>query len=100
MTRDIFSNTIVARMSAFNQITFKDYIKNLMQHIDGGMKIIMDNCSIHKGSDMKNLIKSEGHNFLFLPPYSPQINPIEELFSKWKGLLKSGNPNTKTSCYL
>jgi len=55
----------------------------------------MDNCSIHRGSDVRNLIESKGHNLLFLRPYSPQLNPIEELFSKWKGLIKSGNPNTK-----
>ena len=55
----------------------------------------MDNCFIHKGIDVRNLIESKRHNLLFLLPYNPQLNPIEELFSNWKGQIKSGNPNTK-----
>lgn len=53
--------------------------------------IVLDNCSIHKVKAVMETIKQHGHHVLFLPPYSPQLNPIEELFSKWKNGIKSAN---------
>ena len=43
--------------------------------------VIMDNCSIHHVAEVKDLIEDAGILLLFLPPYSPDYNPIEELFS-------------------
>ena len=57
----------------------------------------MDSCSIHKGDDIRNLIQSTGFSLLFTPPYSPQLNAIEEGFSKWKNIIKPENPNTDES---
>ena len=53
--------------------------------------LVMDNASIHKTVINKSLITSAGHRYMFLPPYTPQLNPIEEVFSKWKTLIKSRN---------
>ena len=56
--------------------------------------IVMDNVAFHKSVEARNLISDSGHNLMFLPPYTPHLNPIEEFFSKWKHHVKSSNPNT------
>ena len=48
----------------------------------------MDNLSAHKGSRVRELIEAKGCELLYLPPYSPDLNPIEEAFSKIKALLR------------
>ncbi len=48
----------------------------------------MDNLTAHKGDRTRKLIESAGCELLYLPPYSPDLNPIEEAFSKIKGLLR------------
>ena len=47
----------------------------------------MDNLSAHKGNKICELIEAKGCELLFLPPYSPDLNPIEEAFAKVKVLL-------------
>jgi transposase len=51
-----------------------------------GQVVVMDNLSAHKGEGGRELIEARGCELLFLPPYSPDLNPIEEAFSKIKGL--------------
>ena len=51
--------------------------------------VILDNCSIHHASGIMNAIEEVGALVHFLPPYSPDFNPIEEMFSKVKTVLKS-----------
>ena len=48
----------------------------------------MDNASFHKSEDTRNIIKENGHQLLFLPPYSPDLNPIENYWAILKGKLK------------
>ncbi len=43
--------------------------------------IVIDNATFHKGSDMKEAVENAGHTLLYLPPYSPDLNPIE---NKWE----------------
>ena len=50
--------------------------------------VIMDNCSIHHVSEIKTLLDSVGIPLFFLPPYSPDFNPIEETFSYVKSYLR------------
>jgi transposase len=47
--------------------------------------VVLDNLGAHKSERVKELIKGQGCQLLFLPPYSPDFNPIEEAFSKIKG---------------
>ena len=49
--------------------------------------MMMDNLSAHKGERVRKLIEGRGCELLYLPPYSPDLNPIEEAFSKIKRLL-------------
>ena len=44
----------------------------------------MDNTSFHKNKELKELIENQGHKILFLPPYSPDLNPIEQKWSQAK----------------
>jgi len=49
--------------------------------------VVMDNLSAHKGGRVRELIEGRGCELVYLPPYSPDLNPIEEAFAKIKALL-------------
>jgi len=49
--------------------------------------ILMDNVSFHKSKKIKKLVEDSGNHLLFIPPYSPDFNPIEEVFSKLKSFV-------------
>ena len=51
--------------------------------------VVMDNCLIHHISEVRKVLKEVGVLVHFLPPYSPDYNPIEEAFSKVKQVLRS-----------
>ena len=53
-----------------------------------GQIVVMDNLSAHKGSRTRELIEERGCELRYLPAYSPDLNPIEEAFSKVKGMLR------------
>ncbi len=53
-----------------------------------GQVVVMDNLQVHKSARVKELIEGAGAEVLFLPPYSPDFSPIEEAFSKVKGVLR------------
>jgi transposase len=55
----------------------------------------MDNVAFHKMTTIREIIQSSGHRILFLLPYSPQLNPIENVFYMWKNLIKSANCDTQ-----
>ena len=55
----------------------------------------MDNLSSHKGSRIRRLIEERGCELLYLPPYSPDLNPIEEAFSKLKGALRRAEARSR-----
>jgi transposase len=68
---------------------FEAYVKRvLLPALKPGQVVMMDNLSAHKGSQVRELIEARGCELLFLPPYSPDLNPIEEAFSKMKALLR------------
>jgi transposase len=60
-----------------------------------GQVVVMDNLSAHKGSRVRELVKERGCELLYLPPYSPDFNPIEQAFSKVKGLLRRAEARTR-----
>ena len=89
--------------NAFRSITFSEYLKELFIIIrDKQMEritFVMDNASIHKTREVTNLILENEFNIMFLPAYSPFLNPIENLFSKWKHLVRSQNPNNEAHLF-
>jgi transposase len=62
---------------------------HLMPTLRAGDVVIMDNCRIHHIADVKTLLSSVGASPLFMPPYSPELNPIEEAWSLIKATFKS-----------
>ena len=54
----------------------------------------MDNLSAHKTEKVRELVEEAGYELLYLPPYSPDLNPIEEAFSKIKGILRKAEART------
>ncbi len=76
---------------AVNREVFEAFVeKVLLAKLKSGDIVVMDNLSSHKGEGVRNRIESVGASVLFLPPYSPDLNPIVELaFSKLKQLLRS-----------
>ena len=57
-----------------------------------GEIVILDNLGSHKGKPARNAIRATGAHLLFLPPYSPDLNPIEQVFAKLKHLLRAAEP--------
>jgi len=80
---------------SFNTVLFNDYITDLVEILRNdmitGYIFVMDNCSIHKSAELRNIITAAGHSLVFLPPYSPFLNPIEEVFSQWKSIVTKGD---------
>ena len=67
---------------------FETYLEHLLApSLRPGQVVMMDNLSSHKGGRVSELIEGRGCQLLYLPPYSPDLNPIEEAFAKLKALL-------------
>ena len=79
----------LAVQGATTRIIFETYLeKVLLPSLRGGQVVVMDNLSAHKGERIRELLESAGCELLYLPSYSPDFSPIEEAFSKVKGLLR------------
>ena len=73
---------------ATNSEVFETYVERVLAPtLRKGQVVVMDNLSAHKGERIRELIEKRGCELLYLPPYCPDLNPIEEAFSKIKGLL-------------
>ena len=84
------------QVMAFKTTTFGGFIDELLSKRDTlNFKqaiIIMDNVTFHKNINIKQKFNEISRKLMFLPPYSPFLNPIEHLFSKWKLLIRQSNP--------
>ncbi len=72
-----------------NGVIFRVYVERILAPtlVPGDM-VILDNLSSHKGDEVRRMIEARGAQRIFLPPYSPDLNPIELAFSKLKALLR------------
>lgn len=72
-----------------NGAIFKAYVAQfLVRELTPGDIVIMDNLTSHKSDAVREIIENAGAELLFLPPYSPDLNPIEQVFAKLKHLLR------------
>jgi transposase len=81
----LHGDTILHRVAAANATTFLDFLKILKNHYPNKLIVlVLDNARIHHAKMVKDFLRQEGESFhfIFLPPYSPQLNPIERLW-KW-----------------
>ena len=78
-----------------NGTSFRAYVEQfLVPTLSPGDIVIMDNLGSHKGQAVRQLIRAAGAKLFFLPRYSPDLNPIEQVFSKLKTLLRKADPRT------
>lgn len=75
---------------AMNGQVFLAYVEQvLVPTLSPGDVVIMDNLPAHKAAGIRDAIEAAGASLLYLPPYSPDFNPIENAFSKLKALLRA-----------
>lgn len=68
----------------------------LMPDLRRGDVVIMDNLSSHKRAGVREAIEAAGGRLMFLPPYSPDFNPIEKAFARLKAMLRRAGERTVT----
>ena len=74
---------------------FKWYLEtDLLPHLNGNSVLIMDNMKLHHAKAVRNLLDNSGVRYIYLPPYSPNLNPIEKLWSKVKSFLRKFKART------
>lgn len=85
---------------AVNRDVFEAFVgRVLVPTLRAGDVVVMDNLSSHKGRRVRAMIESAGATLLYLPPYSPDLNPIEMAFAKLKQLLRSAGHRTMSGLW-
>jgi transposase len=83
-----------------NGQTFTAYVEQfLVPTLAPGDVVILDNLGSHKGAAARKAIRAVGARILFLPPYSPDLNPIEQVFAKLKHLLRKAEERSMDALY-
>jgi transposase len=78
-----------------NGAAFQAYVEQVLApELNPGDVVVMDNLSSHKGAGVREAIEAAGAELLYLPPYSPDFNPIENAFAKLKALLRKAAERT------
>ena len=81
---------------AIDTLAFETYIKQVLApSLAPGPVVVLDNVSVHKGEQERQMIEARGCQVLFLPAYSPDLTPIEEAFSKLKTWLRRLGARTR-----
>ena len=77
-------------LGSIDGLTFEAFvIRKLIPKLWKGAVVVWDNYSIHKGQEIERAITDAGAKLIYLPPYSPDFNPIENCWSKIKNILRS-----------
>jgi transposase len=85
-----------SRRGETTRAVFEAYVEEaLAPSLRPGQVVLMDNLTAHKGERVRELIEERGCELVFLPPYSPDFNPIEQAFSKLKALLRGAGARTR-----
>ena len=80
-----------------NRELFEAWVEQgLIKELQAGQCIILDNAAFHKSKKVKELIESVGCKLIFLPPYSPDLNPIEKFWANMKKSIKEKTPEFTT----
>jgi transposase len=78
-----------------NAIAFRAYVEQVLAPtLQPGDIVVMDNLPAHKGTAIRSAIEARGANLILLPPYSPDFNPIENAYAKFKSLLRKAAART------
>lgn len=80
--------------------TFRAYVEQfLAPALARGDVVVMDNLPAHKVAGVREAIAAVGASILYLPPYSPDLNPIEQMFAKLKALLRKAAARTREALW-
>ena len=83
---------------ATTRAVFEAYLEEaLAPSLRSGQVVVMDDLSAHKGGRVRELVEGRGCELLYLPTYSPDLNPIEQAFSKLKGLLRGAEARSRAA---
>ena len=75
---------------------FEVYVERVLApSLEPGQIVVIDNLSAHKGGRVREILETVGCELVYLPPYSPDFNPIEQAFSKVKGLIRKAQARTR-----
>jgi len=75
---------------------FEAYVEEfLAPTLEAGQVVVLDGLGAHRTSKVRDLVEGRGCELVFLPPYSPDLNPIEEAFSKIKGTVRKAGARTR-----
>ena len=81
---------------ATDRTVFDLYVEQvLVPTLRPGQVVVWDNLSVHKSAYARTVVEASGCRVVFLPPYSPDFNPIEQAFSKLKSYLRRANKRTQ-----
>lgn len=95
MTLDGMGETMAVEGST-DQEVFDAYLEHVLAPtLEAGQVVILDNLSAHKPARVRELIECRGCELIYLPSYSPDLNPIEEAFAKIKSILRQAGARTK-----
>ena len=90
--------TAMATEGPTNALVFRGFTEHfLLPVLREGDIVVMDNLSSHKVQGVVDMIESAGAQVWYLPPYSPDFNPIEQMWSKLKSCLRAAAARTKTT---
>jgi transposase len=79
---------------------FRAYAEEVLApELNPGEVVVMDNLSVHKVKGVEEAIRAAGASVLYLPSYSPDLNPIEQFFAKLKGLLRKTAARTREALW-
>ena len=92
------SAVCMATDGATDTEVFRAYVRHVLcPSLQPGDIVIMDNLAPHESAQTLELIEAVGAKVMFLPPYSPDLNPIEKMWSKIKGALRTAEPRSQQS---
>ena len=79
---------------------FREYVRHvLLPTLEPGDIVVLDNLSAHNDAESLEMIESSGAEVHFLPPYSPDLNPIEKMWSKVKAFLRAAKARTQEALF-
>ena len=85
---------------AMNGEVFRAYVEQMLApSLEPGDVVVLDNLPAHKVAGVAEAIRAAGASLLYLPAYSPDLNPIEQLFAKLKALLRKAAARTRDALW-
>jgi transposase len=85
---------------AMNGPVFRAYVEQMLAPtLQPGDIVILDNLSSHKVAGVREAVEGQDARLLYLPPYSPDLNPIEQAFAKMKALLRKASERTRDALW-